>query len=111
MEEELPGNLCSVRLIIATRQPAPCHKHREGVYGHGVVGFMFPREPPWSREEVRRLPTTEVMDYKELKSYRARLMPSRMVDHRLSRIERLLLGADVDMTTINYVRKAVNQSG
>jgi hypothetical protein len=44
------------------------------------------------------------MDYKELRSYRARLIPSRMIDHRLSRIERLVLDAYVDMTTIDYVR-------
>lgn len=47
----------------------------------------------------------EAMDYKQLKSYRARLIPSRMIDHRLSRIERLVLDAYVDMTTIDYVRK------
>jgi len=51
------------------------------------------------------LSTPEPVDYKQLKSYRARLIPSRMIDHRLSRIERLVLDAYVDMTTIDYVRK------
>ena len=32
-------------------------------------------------------------------------MPERMIDHRLSRIERLVLDAYVDLTTIDYVRK------
>jgi hypothetical protein len=66
---------------------------------------MFSKDRLWSREEVGRLPTPEPVDYKELKSYRARLIPSRMIDHRLSRIERLVLDAYVDMTTIDYVRK------
>lgn len=48
---------------------------------------------------------TEVVNYNELKSYRARLVPSRVFDHRLSRIERLVLDACIDMTTIDYVRK------
>jgi hypothetical protein len=33
------------------------------------------------------------MDYKELSSYRARLIPRWMFDHRLSRMERLVLDA------------------
>jgi hypothetical protein len=55
--------------------------------------------------EAWRLPAAEVVDYNELKSYRARLVPSRVFDHRLSRIERLVLDAYMDMTTIDYVRK------
>jgi hypothetical protein len=51
------------------------------------------------------LPTSEAVDYKQLWTYRARLIPSRMIDHRLSRIERLVLDAYVDLTTIDYVRK------
>jgi hypothetical protein len=51
------------------------------------------------------LTTPEVVNYNELKSYRARLVPSRVFDHRLSRIERLVLDAYIDMTTIDYVRK------
>ena len=51
------------------------------------------------------MPTPEVVDYNELRSYRARLVPSRVFDHRLSRIERLVLDAYIDMTTIDYVRK------
>jgi len=52
------------------------------------------------------LPTSEAIDYKQLYSYKARLIPLRMIDHRLSRIERLVLDAYVDRTTIDYVRKA-----
>lgn len=51
------------------------------------------------------MPTSDAVDYKELWCYRARLIPSRMIDHRLSRIERLVLDAYVDLTTIDYVRK------
>jgi hypothetical protein len=51
------------------------------------------------------LSTAEVVNYNELKSYRARLVPSRAFDHRLSRIGRLVLDAYIDMTTIDYVRK------
>jgi hypothetical protein len=46
------------------------------------------------------------MNYNELGSYRARLIPGRIFDHRLSRIERLVLDAYIDMTTIDYVRKS-----
>ena len=52
-----------------------------------------------------RLSIPEAVDYKQLRSYRARLIPSRMVDPQLSRIERLVLDAYVDLTTIDYVRK------
>jgi hypothetical protein len=68
---------------------------------------MFAGERPWSQEQVRRLPKPEVMDFNELKSYRARLMPSRMIDHRLSRIERLVLDAYVDMTTIDTCGRGI----
>lgn len=34
------------------------------------------------------------------------MIPSRMIDHRLNRIERLVLDAYVDMTTIDIVRPA-----
>lgn len=51
------------------------------------------------------MPTSEEVDYKQLWSYQPRLIPSRMIDHRLSRIERLVLDAYVDLTTIDYVRK------
>ena len=51
------------------------------------------------------MPTPDAIDYKQLWCYRARLIPSRMIDHRLSRIERLVLDAYVDLTTIDIVRK------
>ena len=77
----------------------------EYLYLHGyAVSCSYLRTlPVW--QEVRRLPPPEVVNYKELKSYRARLVPSRIFDHRLSRIERLVLDAYIDMTTIDYVRK------
>ena len=65
--------------------------------------LLFANAP--CRQEVHRLPTPEVVNYNELGTYRARLAPSRVFDHRLSRIERLVLDAYIDMTTIDYVRK------
>jgi hypothetical protein len=41
-----------------------------------------------------------------MRSYHARLIPSRMIGHRLSRIDRLVLEAYVDMATIDDVRGA-----
>jgi len=52
------------------------------------------------------LPAPDVKNYNELRTYRARLIPSRVFDPRLSRIERLVLDAYIDMTTIDYVRKS-----
>ena len=51
------------------------------------------------------MPLQGPVDYKQLRSYRARMIPERMIDHRLSRIERLVLDAYVDLTTVDYVRK------
>ena len=60
---------------------------------------------PGIHDEVSGLQTSEARNYNELGSYRARLVPSRVFDHRLSRIERLVLDAYMDMTTIEYVRE------
>jgi hypothetical protein len=45
------------------------------------------------------------VDYRKLKYYRARLIPQRMIDPRLNRIDRLVLDAYTDLTTIDYVRE------
>jgi hypothetical protein len=70
-----------------------------------TVWIVAIRERSLSAKEVHRLPEPEAVNYNELKSYRARLVPSRVFDPRLSRIERLVLDAYIDMTTIDYVRK------
>jgi len=60
---------------------------------------------PAIHDEERKLITPEAMNYNELGSYRARLIRDQVFDPRLSRIERLVLDAYIDMTTIDYVRR------
>jgi hypothetical protein len=51
------------------------------------------------------LPAHDEVDYRELKYYRARLIPQRMIDPRLNRIDRLVLDAYIDLITVDYVRE------